>query len=173
MELRVGGDVSATAEFVVVETGEHLVARGVVVETVRGDGFVLEAPLGRLDSDGRLRVLEGGVLGQGGGVVMDSQRVELRYDSSQRLVSVEASGEVEVTRVPSKATGGDSELAWPWVATGDTVSVDWLKRRLEVRGDVRFTEEGRVSVGGVIAIPLNGDHAVCEGCRSALAEGEE
>ena len=163
----------AAAAGVVVEAAEHLVARGVRVESVRGDGFVLEAPLGRLDSDGRLLVLEGGVLGQGGGVDMDSQRVGLRYDSSHRLVSVEASGEVEVTRVPSKAAVGESELAWPWVATGDTVSVDWLKGRLEVRGDVRFTEEGRVSVGGVIASPLNGGHAVCEGCKSALTEEEE
>ena len=152
-----------------VETTELIVARGVRVESAHRDGFVLEAPRGRLDAGGRLLMLEDGVRGQGRGVVMDSQRVDLRYDSSNRLVAVEASGEVEVTKSASTARAETPGFDGSWQATGDKVSVDWSKHRLEVRGDVRFTERGVVSVGGVVGIPLDGGEVVCEGCKADVA----
>ena len=156
MELNVGGEVSARADVVVVETAEQVVARGVRVETGYRDGFVLEAPLGRLDAGGRLLVLEGGVRGYGSGVVMESLQVAIRYDSSNRLVGVEASGEVEVTKTP-------------WIATGDQASVDWLRNRLELSGNVRLSDGEGVSVGGVVGVPLDGGDVVCEGCQVGVA----
>ena len=163
VSLSLGADFTAAVESVVLDAGEQVSAQGIRVESVLGNGFVIQAPEGRLDAQGRLLVLEGGVEVQGADVKIRSGQMALRYDSDNRLVGIEARGEVEATPTVESA----------WIAAGEVASVDWLNGKVQLQGNARLTHRSVVLRGGVVEIPLDGQEPSCKGCEAVRAvEGE-
>jgi len=170
VSLALGQDFTAAAESVVLGAGHQVSAQRVRVESTLGNGLVIQAPQGRLDAQGRLLVLEGGVEVRGADVAIRSREVSLQYDSSNRLVGIEARGEVQAAGAYS---GDGEEMAPVWTATGEMASVDWLLGVVQLQGNARLTERSMVLLGGVVEIPLDGKEPTCKGCEALGALGTE
>ncbi|MFH1465631.1 MAG: LptA/OstA family protein, partial [Pseudomonadota bacterium] len=100
-------------------------------------------------------VFEGAVEARHGDFTLGCTRLEARFDSPERLVGAEASGDVRVTHRGR-------------VASGQRAVLDVLGARIELTGAPRVQEGGRTLSGERIVLFLDETRLECERCTLAV-----